>query len=175
MTLGFNASPYAVEVNIVLILITLSSFFLLLFILKNVKKRGNDSTELYEKLKREIQFSVQPMSDIPLGVEEITELATEVWRIEQRLSKTTDKISDIHKKGLDNSIERLKRYLKKFDVEILDYSGQKYNDGFNFEILSREQDSSLEYPIIKETIEPTITCRGRVVKKAKVILASNEK
>lgn len=126
------------------------------------------------KLTDEIRFSIQPMSDIPLGVEEITELATEVWRIEQRIAKVGSKVDDIHKKGLDNSIQRLKRYLQKYDVEIHDYTGQKYNDGLNLDVLSREIDRTIQFPIVKETVEPTITCRGRVVKKAKIILASNQ-
>ena len=140
----------------------------------NTKNRQDKFDDLYKKIREEIRFSIQPMGDIPMGVEEITELATEIWRIEQRLLKTADKIADVHKKGLNNSVQRLKRYLQKFDIEIQDYTGQKYNDGFNFDILSREQDPSLEFPIVKETVEPTITCRGRIVKKAKVILASNQ-
>ncbi len=138
------------------------------------KEKDIDLEGFYLKIRDDIRFSLQPMSDIPLGVEEIVELATEVWKIEQRVLKAGDTIAEAHKRGLESSIVRLKKYLQKFDVEIQDYSGQKYNEGFNFDILSREQDPSLEFPIIKETVEPTIICRGRVVKKAKVILASNQ-
>ncbi len=167
-------NPNIIKFLIVLILIGLPCFIFLIYYFRNNKKGQDKFDVLYKKIKEDIRFSIQPMGDVPIGVEEITELATEIWRIEQRLAKTSDKISDVHKKGLDNSVQRLKRYLQKFDVEIQDHTGQKYNDGFNFDILSREQDSSLEYPIIKETIEPTISYRGRIVKKAKVILASNQ-
>ena len=167
-------NPYIITFLIALIIIIFPCFAFLIYSSRNTKNGQTEFDDLYKKIRDDIRFSIQPMGDIPIGVEEITELATEIWKIEQRLSKTADKISDIHKKGLDNSVQRLKRYLHKFDVEIQDYTGQKYNDGFNFDILSREQDSSLEYAIIKETIEPTIICRGRVVKKAKVILASNQ-
>lgn len=167
---SFFAQPIFYILVILLLSVLINLFFLRILISAIVRKIG----DVHTKLKEEIRFSLQPIGDIPMGVEEITELATEIWRIEQRLSKTADKISDVHKKGLENSVQRLKRYLQKFDVEIQDYTGQKYNDGFNFDILSREQDPSLEHPIIKETVEPTITCRGRIVKKAKVILASNQ-
>lgn len=140
----------------------------------SAKNKSGDFENFYLKIRDDIRFSLQPMSDIPLGVEEIVELATEVWKIEQRVLKAGDTIAEAHKRGLESSIVRLKKYLQKFDVEIQDYSGQKYNEGFNFDILSREQDPSLEFPIIKETVEPTIICRGRVVKRAKVILASNQ-
>lgn len=167
-------NPNIITFLIILTLTVLPCVVFLVCFSRNSKGVQEKFDNLYKKIKEDIRFSIQPMGDVPMGVEEITELATEIWRIEQRLSKTADKISDVHKKGLENSVQRLKRYLQKFDVEIQDYTGQKYNDGFNFDILSREQDPSLEHPIIKETVEPTITCRGRIVKKAKVILASNQ-
>lgn len=167
-------NPNIITFLIILTLTVLPCVVFLICFSRNSKRVQEKFDNLYKKIKEDIRFSIQPMGDVPMGVEEITELATEIWRIEQRLSKTADKISDVHKKGLENSVQRLKRYLQKFDVEIQDYTGQKYNDGFNFDILSREQDPSLEHPIIKETVEPTITCRGRIVKKAKVILASNQ-
>lgn len=168
-----NMNNFLILFSIFINLLTLT-FVINLFLSLRKQNGHNDLNSVYLKIKDDIRFSLQPMSDIPVGVEEITDLATEVWKIEQRLAKAGDSITDIHKKGLDNSIQRLKKYLQKFDVEIHDYTGQKYNDGFNFDVLSREQDSLLTYPIVKETVEPTITCRGRVVKKAKVILASNQ-
>jgi len=164
--------------NLILVLVTLNVLVLLgigfvVFLIQSSKK-GGDHEELFSKINQSLKFSLEPMSEIPLGVEEMVDLATEIWRVEQRLTKISDVIPEIHKKGLDNSILRFKKYLQKYDVEVQDYTGQKYNDGLNFDILSREQDPELEFPIIKETIEPTIICRGKIVKKAKVILASNQ-
>ncbi|MCB9815831.1 hypothetical protein H6786_00410 [Candidatus Nomurabacteria bacterium] len=150
-------------------------FVIALFLTKNDTARNGDAGDIYERIKNDIKFTFEPMVDIPLGVEEIVDLAVEVWRMEQRLSKASENIPEIHQRSLSNSINRLKSYLNKYDVEIHDYTGQKYNDGLNFDILSREQDPTLESPIVKETVEPTITCRGKVVKRAKIILASNQK
>ena len=104
----------------------------------------------------------------------LVELAVEIWRMEQRLGKATNVLPENLKRGTDNSILKFKKYLEKYDIEIIDYAGQKYNDGLNIEILSVEKDPSVTERTIKETVEPAITCRGRVIKKAKVILASNE-
>ena len=71
---------------------------------------------------------------------------------------------------MENSIQKLKRYLEKYDVEILDYKNQKFNEGLNLDVLSVEKDSSIQEPQIKETIEPTIMLKGQVIRKAKVIL-----
>ena len=58
--------------------------------------------------------------------------------------------------------------------ELLDYTNQKFNDGLNLDILSVEKDPSLPAPIVKETIEPTILVKGQVVRKAKIILLTNQ-
>lgn len=147
-------------------------FFLIYKALFTSKATGDDG--LYEKIKEDIKFAFEPMGEVPVGVEEIIELAAEIWKIEQRILKANDALPEIHQKGLSSSLARLKNYLNKYDIEIKDYTGQKYNDGLNFDVLSREQDPTLEFPVVKETVEPTIICRGRVVKRAKVILASNQ-
>lgn len=164
------------DLQLILILTnTVAVIFIIAFLLAKKNNTSNgDYSDLYERIKNDIKFTFEPMVDIPLGVDEIVELATEVWRIEQRLNKASENIPEIHQRSLSNSISRLKSYLSKYDVEIHDYTGQKYNDGLNFDILSREQDPTLESPIVKETVEPTITCRGKVVKRAKIILASNQ-
>ncbi|KKP92969.1 MAG: hypothetical protein UR98_C0014G0013 [Parcubacteria group bacterium GW2011_GWA1_36_12] len=160
--------------NLGLILLAILLVFLLALAVSSYIRLSKKIESTQKILREEIRFSLQPMTDIPMGVEEIVELAIDVWKMEQRLLKVSGEITEVHRKGLENSIQRLKRYLEKFDVEVQDYTVQKYNDGLNFDILAREKDDSLEYPIIKETVEPTITCRGRIVKKAKVILASNQ-
>lgn len=147
-------------------------FFLIYKALFATKSLKDD--DLYQKIKDDIKFAFEPMGEVPVGVEEIIELAADVWKIEQRIAKASDTLPEIHQKGLSNSLSRLKNYLNKYDIEIKDYTGQKYNDGLNFDVLSREQDPALEFPVVKETVEPTIICRGRVVKRAKVILASNQ-
>ena len=118
-------------------------FVIALFLTKNDTARNGDAGDIYERIKNDIKFTFEPMVDIQLGVEEIVDLAVEVWRMEQRLSKASENIPEIHQRSLSNSINRLKSYLNKYDVEIHDYTGQKYNDGLNFDILSREQDPTL--------------------------------
>ncbi len=76
-------------------------------------------------------------------------------------------------KGLESSVQKLMRYLEKYEIKIIDYKNQKYNEGLNLDILSVEKDASLLEPTIKETVEPTIMCKGQVVRKAKIILLNN--
>lgn len=142
---------------------------------KNFFSRTNSSDDLYFKIRDEIRSSVTPhFVQLSPDTESIVELAIEIWRIEQRVAKAESVLSENLRKGMDNSILKMRRYLGKYDVEIIDYAGQKYNDGLNLEILSVEKDSSVSERMIKETVEPAITCRGRVIKKSKVVLISNE-
>jgi molecular chaperone GrpE (heat shock protein) len=94
--------------------------------------------------------------------------------MDQRLVKSMSALPENQQKGLQISIEKLKRYVGKYDIEILDYTNQKFNDGLNLDILSVEKDPSLQAPIVKETIEPTILVKGQVVRKAKIILLTNQ-
>ena len=130
--------------------------------------------ELYTKLSQEIKFAVAPKSlQLSVSANELVELAVDIWRMEQRLSKISDSLPENHKKGLENSIHKLKKYISNYDVEIVDYTNQKFNDGLNLDVLSVEKDPAVASPTVKETVEPTILVKGQVVKKAKIILLSN--
>ena len=129
---------------------------------------------LYQRIHEDIKFAVAPKSiNLSVSVTELIELATEVWRIEQRIAKVADILPENQKKGLENSVHKLKRYISNYDIEIVDYTNQRFNDGLNLDVLSVEKDPSVMTPTVKETVEPTILVKGQVVKKAKIILLSN--
>ena len=136
---------------------------------------GHDKfEELYQKIHEDIKYAVAPKSiQLSTGASELIKFATEIWHIEQRLLKVSDVLPENQRKGLENSVRKLKAYISKYDVEIVDYTGKKFNDGLNLNVLSVEKDPSVTTPTIKETIEPTILVKGQVVKKAKIILISN--
>lgn len=130
--------------------------------------------DLYKKLSQEIKFAVAPKSlQISVVANELVELATEIWRIELRLAKVATSLPENHRKGLENSMLKLKKYISNYDVEIIDYTNQKFNDGLNLDVLSVEKDPAITTSTVKETVEPTIMVKGQVVKKAKIILLSN--
>ena len=136
--------------------------------------RPDKFEELYRKISEDIKYSVTPkFVELSLGVNDLVDLAVEVWRMEQRVAKSALSLPENQLKGLENSIQKLKRYLEKYDIQIVDYKDTKYNDGLNLDILSVEKDPTLPEPRVKETVEPTIMCKGQVVLKAKIILLSN--
>ena len=161
---------------------TLAAGILLIITFLYLLSRKNDRQsnepdkfdELYKKISEEIKYAVAPKSiNLNASVTELVELATEVWRIEQRLAKVADILPENQRKGLENSVHKFKRYISNYDIEIVDYTNQKFNDGLNLDVLSVEKDQSVTTPTVKETVEPTILVKGQVVKKAKIILLSN--
>jgi molecular chaperone GrpE (heat shock protein) len=156
-----------------LTLVVLVITFLLLVFLK--KSRRNDISakldEMYSKIRNDINFAVAPNSiNLAPSADDFMQFAVEVWRIEQRMVKLQTNLPENQKKALENSIQKLKRYFEKYDIEVIDYTNQKFNDGLNLDVLSVEKDPAVTEPIIKETVEPTIMYRGQVVRKAKIIV-----
>jgi len=163
--------------NLIAVLVLLLVIFITFILLRRHSRSedGDPFEELYLKIKEDIKYAVAPKHiELSLGVNDLVDLAVEIWRMDQRLAKSMSALPENQQKGLQISIEKLKRYVGKYDIEILDYTNQKFNDGLNLDILSVEKDPSLPAPIVKETIEPTILVKGQVVRKAKIILLTNQ-
>lgn len=164
-----------ISILIIFVFAIIAMLFILFLRKLQSQKNTNNFEKLFLKIREEIKFAVAPkFMEISLEVNELIDLAVEVWRMEQRISKSASNLPEQQLKGLENSVQKLKRYVSKYDIEIVDYKNQKYNDGLNLDILSVEKDPSLSEPMIKETVEPTIICKGQVVRKAKIILINNQ-
>ena len=115
-----------------------------------------------EKIKKTSKCSITTKDLMNLGID--------VWRMEQRLTKIMQTIPEKSQDLLKNSIQKIKRYLDKNNIEIVDYTNQKFNEGRNLDILAVEKSSNILESIIKETKEPTILHKNQVVNKGKVII-----
>jgi hypothetical protein len=103
---------------------------------------------------------------------DIVELAVEVWRMNNRLMKV-EGLTESQQRGFDSSLQKFGKFLDRNDVKIIDHTGEKYNEGMNVDVLSFENDPSLKTSMIKETIEPSVTCKGQIIKKGKIIVVNN--
>ena len=168
---NLNSIILALAVAVVLVFLIVFSLFLRR---RKPLKTTDKFEELFLKLKEEIKSAVAPkFMNVSVEANEISDLAVEIWRIEQRIAKSASSLPENQLKGLENSIQKMRRYLEKYDIEVIDYKNLKYNDGLNLDILSVEKDPSLPEPMVKETVEPTIMLKGQVIRKAKIILLSN--
>lgn len=118
-----------------------------------------------------IKQSVVPkFLEILPSTNEIADLAIELWRLDKRLIKIENKLSADENKALHNSVDKIKRFVQRSDIEVTDYTGQTYNEGMNLDILSSEKDPELKQSIIYGTHEPAVTHKGILLRKAKVII-----
>lgn len=125
--------------------------------------------QLYE-VRKDIQSVIAPkFLTVSPETNDLIELAIDMWRLESRFNKMSNSLES-QREIVHNSIKKIKRYLDKNDIEIVDHTNQKFNDGRNLDILSVETDSRISQSIIKETKEPTIMFKGQVVRKGKVII-----
>lgn len=128
-----------------------------------------------QEVRNDIKHTIKPkFLDVSIKTKDLIDHAIELWRMESRLKKV---LPDLDKNIADiitHSFKKLHRYLEKNDIEIIDYTDQKFNEGLNLDILAVEDDPNANHPIIKETKEPTITYKGEVVSKGKIILVKKE-
>ncbi len=104
---------------------------------------------------------------------DVVDLAIEVWRINSRIAKVGNSLTDMQKRGIESSLQKFSKFLGRYSIEIIDHTGEKYNEGMSVDVLSFEKDESMKTPIIRETIEPSIICKGHVVKRGKVIVVNS--
>jgi len=151
-----------------LILLTIILVFVLLAaVIYGIKLAGL----FFRATNKNIRDSVQIKSiELSPNTSSLVELAVEVWRLEKRLAKAEPSLSDDQNKALQNSVAKMRRYLDRNDITFVDYTDQKFNEGLNLEILSKEKDPKLRESIIKETHEPAVMHKGQLIKKAKVVV-----
>jgi len=145
---------------------------------EDLEKSNNISSTLIMKelkaIRDDIKDSIVPkFVDVSIQTKDLVEHAIELWRLESRLKLILTDSEEI-KELIVNSINKLKRYLEKNDIAVIDHTNQKYNDGLNLEILAIEKDINVTESIVKETKEPTVTHKGKVINKGKVIILMKE-
>jgi hypothetical protein len=162
---------------ILLLLMTLIVvfFYFAKAVLHLMLQLNKNSTEAlsrnFRSLHKNIQDSVQSkFIELSPSTESIVELAIEVWRLEKRVEKANDNLTDDQNKAFSNSLSKLHRFLDKNDIAVQDYTNHKYNDGLNLDVLSIEKDPTIAESIIKETHEPAVIQKGQIIKKAKVVV-----
>lgn len=106
----------------------------------------------------------------PPTASNLARAALEVWRIQNRVNKISQHIPDAHTRGFNNSLSKLGDYFDEYGIQIVDPTGEPYNDGANVDVIAFETDPSLDHDIVKETLEPSIYENGTLIKRAKIIV-----
>ena len=152
----------------ILCIVTVICFFLL-YLLFKLLKNSKDQKFTVNTSRQDIQPHAI-FVDLSPKTADIVELAVEVWRINNRITKASSNLTEIQKRGIESSLQKFIRFFDKYEIKIIDHTGEKYNEGTNVDVLSFERDENIKTPMVKETIEPSITCKGHVIKKGKIIV-----
>jgi len=111
----------------------------------------------------------KPFNNFTKDVNDLSRLAIEIWRLKKKINKVGDIIGEDSLKSISLSMNNIESFLEKNDLEVIDFTGHKYSDGINVDVLSFN-DENKDTPIISETIEPMVKHQGSIVKRAKVIV-----
>lgn len=86
-------------------------------------------------------------------------VGTAVWRLERRmLDEETREPKDEFRK-VWRSVEAIRDALTDIGVEIIDWTGRRYDEGLPLKVVSEDERTSLKEPEITETLLPTIRFR----------------
>ena len=142
-------------------------FSIFLFINKKIIFGKNKFDILYEKISNDIKYSMLPPS-LDVESEKMVDLARDVWRLKKHVLSLEDKV--ILEKLL-YSVNRIEDYYKKHNVKVVDFTGSKYNQGMNLEVVHTkidESNKSDEY-FIKEVLEPAVFINEKMVYRSKIV------
>ena len=109
--------------------------------------------------------------DVSMSTNELVDLAQQVWKIDSKVKDI--EISDTKSRAIKSAFSKIYSIFKLYNLEIKDYTGEKFNEGMNVEIRATVKEEGIKTPYIKETISPMITINNSIVKKAEVIKAIN--
>lgn len=111
-----------------------------------------------------------PSKSVYFENNELYSLAIEVWRLKKKFNKIESSLKNDESKSISNSVEKIELFLKKKKIETVDFTDVPYNEGLNVDVLSIEKGDHSK-TLISETIEPTVTLDGKIIRRAKVILS----
>lgn len=107
--------------------------------------------------------------ELAIYVEGACDISLECWRLSQlvELQKASEDGAALRHavRGIDNA-------LRAMGIEIHDFTGRIYDSGLVPDVIEVRQDAVLSAgcAVIEETIAPTVTWRGQVVKPGQIIV-----
>ena len=106
----------------------------------------------------------------------ISSLAIEIWRLKNRIHKVVIEAGEKEESNMlqpiAEQIERFDYILQKHNIEIIEHSGEKYNEGQSLKVLHIKDDDNLpagEMRIIA-TIKPSVYLNDKIIFHGEVIV-----
>jgi hypothetical protein len=108
-------------------------------------------------------------AELPMALDVACALSLECWRLSQIAELLKDSNAGA---GLRHAVRRITETLQGMGIEVVDFAGRTYDPGMVPEVVEVREDQGLPdgHAVIDETITPTVTWRGQVVKPGQIIV-----
>jgi len=108
-------------------------------------------------------------SELPLAMEGACAISLECWRL-KRIAGSSEEGNE--KSGLRHAVRRIAETLEGMGLRVVDSSGRIYDSGMVPEVVEVREDPTMPegHAVTDETITPTVTWDGQVVKPGQVIV-----
>jgi hypothetical protein len=107
--------------------------------------------------------------ELPITVEGACNISLECWR----LSRIAEALKDSSEgMALRHAARSINEALNVIGIEIVDFAGRIYDPGMVPEVVEVRLDDTIpdRHAVIAETIAPTVTWRGQVVKLGQIVV-----
>jgi hypothetical protein len=108
-------------------------------------------------------------AELPMDTDGACALSLECWRLNRIAQLLRDSNEGA---GLRHAVRRISETLKGMGIEVVDFAGRPYDPGMVPEVVEVREDQGLPdgHAIVDETIAPTVTWRGQVIKPGQIIV-----
>ncbi len=107
--------------------------------------------------------------ELAISMEGACDISLECWRLSQLAEVQKDSNEGA---GLRHAVRRIAETLNAMEIEIIDFTGRIYDPGLVPEVVEIRLDDTLTdgHAVVEETIAPTVTWRGQVIKPGQIIV-----
>ena len=105
----------------------------------------------------------------------IADLGTGIWRLKRKMTDPTSKEPLEGMRKEYRCLESVWDILVNAEVEIQDHENQRYDSGFLLKVVAFEENPSLPYDIVIETIKPSIYYKKEHIQVGDVIVGTPDK
>jgi hypothetical protein len=108
-------------------------------------------------------------TDVPIALEGACTFAIECWRLGRISILLKDSAEGA---GLRHTVRRINETLDAMGIQIVDFAGRAYDPGMVPEVVEVREEPGLPdgHAVVQETIAPTVTWRGQVIKNGQIIV-----
>jgi hypothetical protein len=102
----------------------------------------------------------------------LADVATNAWKGQVRLSKSTCDELSTERKRLERNFESILSSLERFGVQVTDHTGQLYDYGQALKVVAAQPQEGIAKEVVTETIRPTVHWREQLIQRGEVVIAT---